>query len=1017
MLWEIDIHPAPGEADRAGERVAAAAHELGLAEHLKVASARGYLIQGDSLSHRQVEELADKLLVDSVVERAVVGHVGDFRLDDCGFGTADCGLEETNPQSAIQNPKSPVTVTVLLKPGVMDPVAQSALVAAADMGIRSQAIATLRKYWFAGANDDQIESIALRLLANDAIEQVYLGPLAIARLEVGRPYRFELRMVPVRELDDDALARLSREGQLYLQLAEMQTIRQHFRELVREPTDVELETIAQTWSEHCSHKTLAGRIAYRDEHGERSFDNMLKETIFAATQTIRKQLGGDDWCVSVFKDNAGVVRFDDEFNIAFKVETHNHPSALEPYGGANTGVGGVIRDIMGTGLGAKPICSTDVFCFAPPDCNRHTPCAVSEADGTRSVPATLPPGTLHPRRVMRGVVEGVRDYGNRMGIPTVNGAVYFDERYLGNPLVYCGNVGLLPRDKSHKEPQSGDLIVALGGRTGRDGIHGATFSSAELTSHSEQLSGGAVQIGNAIEEKKVLDVLLAARDRRLYNAVTDCGAGGFSSAVGEMGEKIGAEVYLERAPLKYEGLSYTEIWISEAQERMVLSVAEDKWPELDTLCRSENVEATVIGRFVPTGRLRLLYDGNQVADLSMQFLHEGRPAVVRKAVWKSRGTEELRIGRSNPRSEIRNPKSGHDNAEFDCTSSLLKILASPNVASKEWIVRQYDHEVQGGSVVKPFVGVANDGPSDAAVIRPVLGSRRGIVIACGMNPRYGDFDTYHMAASAIDEAVRNCVAVGADPIRIAILDNFCWGDCERPETLGSLVRAALACHDVSIALGTPFISGKDSLNNEFSYTVANGQRQTIAIPPSLLISAIGQVDDVSNCVTMDLKQAGNLLYLVGETRDEMGGSHFALVNGLEGGHVPTVDPERARETFAVLHQTMQKRLIRACHDLSEGGLAVAAAEMAFAGGLGARIELESSLLPEVSLFSESNTRFLCEVTADCASEFEASLKGVPLAKIGEVMAERRLIMRDGGKKLIDAEIDALKQAWKTGLRP
>jgi phosphoribosylformylglycinamidine synthase len=641
---------------------------------------------------------------------------------------------------------------------------------------------------------------------------------------------------------------------------------------------------------------------------------------------------------------------------------------------------------------------------------------------------------------MRGVVEGVRDYGNRMGIPTVNGAVYFDERYLGNPLVYCGNVGLLPGDKSHKEARPGDLIVAVGGRTGRDGIHGATFSSAELTSHSEQLSGGAVQIGNAIEEKKVLDVLLAARDRGLYHAVTDCGAGGFSSAVGEMGEKIGAEVYLERAPRKYQGLSYTEIWISEAQERMVLAVPENNWAELDALCRSENVEATVIGRFVPTGRLRLLYDGKQVADISMQFLHEGRPPVVRKAVWEGRGPEELRIaaprgypglriGGDNPQSAIRNPESGSGVAS-DYTSCVMKILASPNVASKEWIVRQYDHEVQGGSVVKPFVGVASDGPSDAAVIRPVLGSRRGVVIACGMNPRYGDFDPYHMAASAIDEAVRNCVAVGADPSRIAILDNFCWGDCERPETLGALVRAALACHDVSIALGTPFISGKDSLNNEFSYTDANGKRQTITVPPSLLISAIGQIDDVAKCVTMDLKQAGNLLYIVGETRDELGGSHFALVNNLQSGQVPTVEPSEARKTFAVLHAVIGRGLVRSCHDLSEGGLAVAAAEMAFAGGLGAWIGLdgvpsplwstmEEESLEPVLMFSESNSRFLCEVAPEDVKEFEQLLDGISFGRVGEVRDDSQLRVAGNSRSepMIDATIAELKKAWKSGMQP
>jgi phosphoribosylformylglycinamidine synthase II len=741
----------------------------------------------------------------------------------------------------------------------------------------------------------------------------------------------------------------------------MQTIQRQFRELGRDPTDVELETLAQTWSEHCSHKTLAGRIAYRDEQGERHFENMLKETIFAATMQIRRELGPRDWCVSVFEDNAGVIRFDDQFNVVFKVETHNHPSALEPYGGANTGLGGVIRDPLGTGLGARPVCNTDVFCFAPPD----TP------------PSELPAGVLHPRRVMRGVVAGVRDYGNRMGIPTVNGAIYFDPRYLGNPLVYCGNVGLLPRDKSMKHSAAGDLIVVVGGRTGRDGIHGATFSSAELTSESESLSGGAVQIGNAITEKMVADVVLQARDQGLYRSITDCGAGGLSSAVGEMGAELGAEVWLDRAPLKYEGLSYTEIWISEAQERMVLSVPPEHWEAFHQLCAAEGVEATAIGHFVDTGRLSLKYGDHQVADLPMELLHEGRPPVIRQAHYEPAPVTPLDAS----------------SVDSDLNGVLGRLLGSLNIASKEWVIRQYDHEVQAGSVIKPLVGVHNDGPSDAAVVRPVLSSYRGLVIGCGMNPRYGDLDTYHMAASAIDEALRNCVAVGADPERIAILDNFCWGYTDRPETLGSLVRAALACRDVAVGMGTPFISGKDSLNNEFRYQDDQGNSQTICIPPSLLISALGQVDDVRQCVTMDLKAAGNLLYQVGVTSDELGGSHLALVEGLRGGQVPRVNVPRSRATFAAIHRAIRKGILRSCHDMSEGGLAVALAEMAFAGGLGAEVELDSvprdgSLedtargdIPLVLLFAESNGRFLCEVPAASQTQFETLLGDVPHARI------------------------------------
>ena len=566
MLWEVDIHPKPGQPDLAGRAVAAAASHLGLADGLDVTGARGYLIQAD-LDRDQIERIARELLADSVVEETVVAPAGD------------AALATLNPQPSTLNPQPSTLIHVLPKPGVMDPVAQSAQAAIADFGFQAEAVRTLKKYWVGGLDAGAIGTLVAKVLANDAIEQAIVGPLGFDRLEVGSPYEFKLVRVPIREMEDEDLQRLSLDGQLFLSLAEMRTIQAHFRSLDRDPTDVELETVAQTWSEHCSHKTLAGRIRYRDDQGERSFENMLRETIFAATVEIRRQLGADDWCVSVFEDNAGVIRFDDATNVVFKVETHNHPSALEPYGGANTGIGGVIRDPMGTGMGARPVANTDVFCFAPPD----TPTEL------------LPPGVLHPRRVMEGVVSGVRDYGNRMGIPTVNGAIYFDPRYLGNPLVYCGNIGMLPRDKSHKEARPGDLAVAIGGRTGRDGIHGATFSSAELTSQSESLSGGAVQIGNAITEKMVLDVLMVARDRGLYNAVTDCGAGGFSSAVGEMGEKIGAEVWLDRAPVKYDGLSYTEIWISEAQERMVVAVPEERWDELRELCASEGVEATAIG--------------------------------------------------------------------------------------------------------------------------------------------------------------------------------------------------------------------------------------------------------------------------------------------------------------------------------------------------------------------------------------------------------------------------------------
>jgi phosphoribosylformylglycinamidine synthase len=1071
MLWEVEILPIGSEKDYEGHRVLASASSQGITGLSTVTSARTFLIQGD-LTLEDAQRAAEELLVDPVTEHFHVHALPFNGTSDSQSPFSPASGEKvaegrmTGLAKAAQNSVTTASnetpgstlLNVLLHPGVTDSVADNAAKALARLNMSVTNVATCRRYWINGdLGAAKLRRLSSRVLANDAIEYVVTGPLQISDLSLGSEYKFHLTTVAIRDMDDAALMELSKKGQLYLSLTEMKTVQDYFRSLQRDPTDIELETVAQTWSEHCSHKTLGGRIHYvetrdgkvvRDTH----FNNMLKETIFAATVQIRESHGKDDWCVSVFKDNAGIVKFDDKQNVCIKVETHNHPSAIEPYGGANTGLGGVIRDPLGTGLGARPVCSTDVFCFARPD-----------------YPADqLPPGVLHPLAVMQGVVAGVRDYGNRMGIPTVNGAVCFDDRYLGNPLVYCGNVAMIPVDKCDKHVSPGDLIVAVGGRTGRDGIHGATFSSVELTEESESISGGAVQIGNPVTEKMVADVILAARDLNLYSAITDCGAGGFSSAVGEMGEDTGAEVWLERAPLKYSGLSYTEIWISEAQERMVLAVPERNWKQFEALCASEGVEATVIGRFTDTKQLVLKYDGQQVGEISMDFLHDGRPPVIREAVYEIRsvtsplprfggegqgeGAAALAVHaqeRTPPSSGLRPPSppslgekgqtlratvsgSAHPYNKTDYTDDLKKILGSLNVASKEWIIRQYDHEVQAGSVIKPLVGINSDGPSDAAVVRPDLTSKRGLVVSCGINPHYGDLDPYWMAASAIDEAVRNCVAVGADPDRIAILDNFCWGNTERPETLGTLVRAAVACQDIAVAYGTPFVSGKDSLNNEFSYEVSdrdvrdekdlNGadnfgvsQRRTVAIPSTLLITALGQVDDVETCVTMDLKGPGNLLYLIGETKDELGGSHFHLVNGLTGGNVPTVDKDMAPKIFRALHEAIKQGLILSCHDLSEGGLAVAAAEMAFAGGVGVEIKLPEGV-DASTLFSESNTRFLLEVKPSNAGLVAEILGDLSFASIGETTDDQTVkVASASGNSIICASCAELKLFWQTPL--
>jgi phosphoribosylformylglycinamidine synthase II len=955
-LWEVELAARQGRLDpehgRADDALRALADVVQTKFGVSTPSfkaTRGFLIE-TTADRSKVEAAAHRLLADAVVETASVRRLADGEL-------------------------SAATLTVMRKPGVMDPVAASAEQALEDAGLTDATVRQFRRYAFnEGTPQPLLKLLASKGLANEAVEQIVFGRIHADHLGAGEEYRFRKVEVPLRALDDAGLERLSREGGLSLILEEMRTIQGHYRDLGRDPTDVELETIAQTWSEHCSHKTFRGPYTL---NGERGKSGLLKDTIMHATRTLNR-----DWCVSVFSDNAGIVKFDDQWNLCIKVETHNRPSAIEPYGGANTGLGGVLRDVLGAGLGAKPICSTDVFCVAPPTTPNDE----------------IPEGVLHPERVLRGVVAGVRDYGNRMGVPTVNGAVVCDARYLGNPLVFCGTVGLLPADKSFKKVMPGDLIVAAGGRTGRDGIHGATFSSGELTHESEKTSGGAVQIGNAIEEKKVAEFLLRARDAGLFNAVTDCGAGGFSSAVGEMGADIGARVELANAPLKYAGLSYTEVWISEAQERMVFAVPESKLDDLKALADKEDVEVCVLGVFEPTGRLALTYRGRPVADMDMHFLHEGRPSVLREGVYHP--------ATPKPHATAVGELAG------DHGATLHAILKSWNVASKEWIVRQYDHEVLGGTVIKPFAGVG-EGPGDAAVILPVRGSFRGAAVGCGLQPRFGDDDAYGMAGATIDEAIRNVVAVGADPTRVAILDNFCWGNIHRPETFGALVATAQGCRDYAIAYGTPFVSGKDSLNNEF----VRG-KQRIVIPPTLLVTALGIVPDVRRCTTMDLKKAGNLLLAVGLTKGEMGGSHFNLVTGATGGAIPRPDPEMAAVLFQRVHRAISEGLVRSCHDASEGGLAVALAEMAFAGGLGAevnfaKIPAANGLSTVERLFSESCSRFILEATPENLERIQETLGGMPVGIVGEVVSEPNLIIRDGKDVLVDEAIDGLRNSWRT----
>ncbi|MEE2912667.1 MAG: phosphoribosylformylglycinamidine synthase subunit PurL [Planctomycetota bacterium] len=956
-VTRIEVRPISGSKDPRGEAALRQANSAGLSPlPSSIDTTAIYLLEGN-LDEHAIQQIAEQLLTDPVTEELYIG-------------------------AASQQSDSMVEVHPL--PGVMDPDAQSVELAISRLLGVDVKVQTGHRYDFHGIDASVAEDITRKCFANTVVHELHCNPYHPEKFPHGHDHDMTVPEILLNNLVGEELEALSREGHLFLDLEEMQTIQAYYRKLGREPREIELETLAQTWSEHCVHKTLKATIRYtgpdsenRPHHelhddGSVTIHNLLKASVAAATYELIEE--GIDWCLSVFVDNAGIIAFDDDHAICFKVETHNHPTAIEPYGGAATGIGGCIRDIMGTGLAARPIAATDVFCVAEFD---------NEA----------PSGCLPSRRLLSEVVRGVRDYGNRMGIPTLNGSVWFDNNYAGNPLVYCGCVGVMPINATEGDAQAGDRIIVIGGSTGRDGIHGATFSSAELTdTHADEFSH-AVQIGNPITEKKALDAILEARDHIsgcLYNAITDCGAGGFSSAVGEMGEKIGATVNLEQAPLKYSGLTPSEIWISEAQERMVLSVEPSKVSLIADICKKHGADMCDLGEFGTSNcALVLKYDDQIVGELDMAFMHDGLPTTTREATW------------SPP------PIDQGSDAATDIQSMLPLLLAHPNIASKQSIVQQYDHEVQGRSVIRPFVGPQGNAPSDAAVITPVRGSSKGLAIGSGIATGLCS-DPRTMAMAAIDECVRNIVCVGGDPSRIAILDNFCWPSAKDKESLGRLVRCAHGCYDAAKAYRTPFISGKDSLNNQF--TTQSGE--TIYIPPTLLISGFGIVDDVDSCVTMDAKSAGNLLLLVGETTSAMGGSHFLMIepNSSCDHSLPVVSLEEGPNIAKKINAAINARYVQSAHDCSEGGLLVAAAEMTFGGKLGLTMQLEGSEDFVPWCFAETPSRYLIEVHPESLDALSVLLGDTKHVVVGTFNDSRKLSLGDYAWS-----IEELEQSWLEGM--
>jgi phosphoribosylformylglycinamidine synthase len=791
------------------------------------------------------------------------------------------------------------------------------------------------------------------------------------------------------EIEDGELSRIGKEGipdpltgrrrgPLALDLSQLHAIRDYFRKKGRNPTDVELESLAQTWSEHCKHTIFASAM---DDDVP---DGLYRTYIQAATNRIREEKGENDICVTVFTDNSGAIIFDDQYLVTHKVETHNSPSALDPFGGALTGIVGVNRDTIGFGLGAKPAINVYGFCVGDPDTD---PVLFRGKERQNRV--------LSPRRILDGVVRGVGVGGNCSGIPTPQGFVYFDNRYSGKPLVFAGTVGIMPREHDgrklfEKQARAGDLIVVVGGRVGKDGIHGATFSSEALDPQSPVT---AVQIGDPITQKKFSDVIVKeSRDHNLYSSITDNGAGGISCSVAEMAKECnGCRVTLDAVPLKYPGMAPWEIWISESQERMTLAVPPEHLAPFMELLNRREVEATVIGEFTDSGRCIVEYHGDVVMDIELAFLHDGLPKKHLKTTFSKKTFPE-------PRSSC--PER--------LDSTLLAMLRRRNICSREFISIQYDHAVQGGHVLGPVQGRGRV-QTLSSLTKVVPGSKKGVGLSQGMFPSYSEIDPYLMAGAGIDTAIRGLIALGIPLDRIAILDNFCWCSSDEPERLGQLKRAARACYDAATAFGTPFISGKDSMYNDFSGFDADNNPVKISVPPTLLISSIGVHDDVTKAVSMDAKVDGDLVYVIGETAEELGGSEYFAHLGFVGNTVPALDTEKMKERYRSMSEAIRHELVASAYPVNLGGLGIALAKVAIAGRIGMDITLPGGMRPDYFLFSESLGRFIVTVAPDNKRAFERAL-GIDARLLGRVRGTSLRITQE--MTALEIPVSELEAAYK-----
>lgn len=936
------------------------------------------------------------------------------------LGLKDEIIHDVYINSLYQNPFYKTFLLVAKLPGVTDDEGVSAQKTLNDilnlnLDVNTQHIYTDNIYLFENELDEsELRDLAEKMLGNKLIHHFEFGKFTDYSDYVPEVKITSEEQVKIIDLNisDEELLKLSKDMLLSLNLEEMKAIRAYFadeevkkcrreKNLPEHPTDCEMEVLAQTWSEHCKHKEFLAIIDYENkETGEKfMIDSLFKTYIRRSTEIIRERLekAGNNWLLKVFTDNAGVVKIDDEKVFVWKVETHNSPSAIDPYGGAITGILGNNRDPLGTGIGGgRLLFNTNVLCFGSPYYNK-----------------ALLPGQLHPRRIMEGVRHGIEDGGNKSGIPTVNGSIIFDDRYSGKPLVYCGTGGVMPYQylgvNSWLKPiAADDLIVMAGGRVGKDGIHGATFSSAEIDEHSPQ---SAVQIGSPITQKLVSDFMQEAVSAGLIKCSTDNGAGGLSSSVGELATiSGGAVVNLEKVPLKYANLKPWEIFISESQERMTFVVTEDKKNALFDLAKEREVELSEIGRFTDDGFIDVRYDGDSIAYLNMQFLHEGVPRKHLTAIWK--------------KPELFEPQLP---SKIDYNEILEKLLGSLNICSRENVIRQYDHEVKGKTTIKPLMGPLGKAPQDAGVMRIDFSGFDGIAIANGILPRYGDIDPYQMSAGSFDEAVRQIIAVGGklpDPKDNSnrfwtVNDNFCVPDSvydplTNPDgklKLAKLVQMNQALFDLSTFYNIPMTSGKDSMKNDFK-----AGNIKISVPPTILYSMVAKIDDVRRTVTSDFKAAGDLIYQIGKTYNELGASEFYRLFDELGKNVPQVRPENAKRIYEKVMLANEQNLIESNHDISDGGMAVALAESAFGGDFGAKICLDEFVDTDLKaiLFAESHSRFVCSVRPENRTIFE-EIFGEDAILLGEVKPDRKLIINFKNHEVVNIDVDKLRTEWEKGL--